>query len=78
MMWWGGTDGWGWGMAIIHSALWWVLLIVGTILLLRVLRRDPQPGAPAVETALDILKKRYARGEIDKDEFEERRRVLGE
>jgi len=29
-------------------------------------------------TPLDILRERFARGEIDKDEFEERRRVLGE
>jgi putative membrane protein len=35
---------------------------------------QPVPG----RTPLDILRERFARGEIDKDEFEERRRVLGD
>lgn len=36
------------------------------------------PHHPPVRTPLDILKERFARGEIDTEEFEERRRVLGE
>jgi putative membrane protein len=76
MMWWGGMEGWGWGMAIAHSVLWWVILGVGIVLLVRLLRREPQGGAPPTETALDVLKKRYARGEIGQEEFEQKRRDL--
>ena len=35
-----------------------------------------QGGAAREDSALDILEKRYARGEINKQEFEERKRDL--
>lgn len=86
MMWYG-TDGWGWGwgLGMIHGLLWWVFVILGIVLLLRLLARGsggssapPAAPPPPAETALDILKKRYARGEIGKAEFEEKKRDLQE
>ncbi len=40
--------------------------------------RGTAPHPPPGRTPLDILKERFARGEIDREEFEERQRVLGE
>jgi putative membrane protein len=57
-----------------------VAVVAAIVFLLRWLGGMPVSGPhlPMGKTALDILKERFARGEIDKAEFEERRRVLGE
>jgi putative membrane protein len=58
-----------------------VTVVVVAVLLVRWLGGSGQSTPlhyPPGRTALDILKERFARGEIDKEEFEERRRVLGE
>ena len=77
---------WGWP-GMIFGPLFMVLVltlaIAAIVLLVRWLG-GPWHGAilpyqsPPVRTPLDILKERFARGEIDKQEFVERRRVLGE
>ena len=77
MMWWGGG---GYGM--IFGPLLMILVlavaIAVAVLLVRWVGGPWQGTVRPGRTSLDILKERFARGEINKDEFEERRRVIGE
>lgn len=71
---------WGWGMMGagmgVAMILFWVVIIVLAIAAVRWLLAAA-PGRPgAGETAEDILKKRYARGEIQKEEYEAKLRDL--
>ena len=76
-----GGYGWSQGGAfgMIWMLLWWVLIILGIVLLAKWLFRGSQGEGshPPGKRALEILRERYARGEIDKKEFEERKRDLG-
>lgn len=76
MMWGGGWAGslFGWFMMAIVFAII-VVFVVSSVRWLTGLGRHPV-SPPAKSTPLDILKERFARGEIDKDEFEERKRHL--
>ena len=69
------NGGWGWmGFGMIGMALFWIFLIIGIIALVK---GTWGSGASAQEkAALDILKERYARGEIEKEEFEQKKRDL--
>lgn len=59
--------------------LFWALLIGGVIVLVRWLAGGSKRRAASPETpsALEILAQRYARGEIDREEYEQKRRDLG-
>jgi putative membrane protein len=80
MMWWDGDYGMIFGPLLMIVLL--ALMIAAVVLLVRWLGGPwqgivPHSVSPG-RTPLDILKERFARGEIDKNEFEERRRVLSE
>jgi putative membrane protein len=86
---WGNGYGPGWGMmggfgfpffGGIMMLLFWVLIIIGAVWLFQALARGgglSTWSGPSRESPLDILKARYARGEISKEQFEEMKRTLG-
>ena len=56
--------------------IFWILIIVGLIWLVIGATRSRGEETTRDESALDILRQRYARGEIDRDEFEQKKRDL--
>ncbi len=67
--------GWGMGFGWLIMIIFWVLVILGVVYLIKLIaggaRREEKR-----DTALDILKQRYAKGEITKEEFEEKKKDL--
>ncbi len=65
---------WGLGMMLM-MLVFWALVITGIVLGIRWLARSSDGGGRS-DAALEILRQRYARGEIDRQEFEAKRRDL--
>ncbi len=72
-----GIMGSGMGIWMLMSIIFWILLIAGIILLVVwVVQKAAGGESRSEESALEILKKRYARGKVSKEEFEEKKRDL--
>lgn len=75
-MFWFGGGRWGWLAALLNLAFWIGVIVVAVMLLQREFDRPRGMRFGRRSSALDILEERYARGEIPREEFLERRRIL--
>jgi putative membrane protein len=80
MMWYGGDWGsGGWILMTVAMLVFWALVITAIVLFVRYLASQrPTNTSPATtsRTAEEVLAERYARGEIDDDEYQRRLALL--
>jgi len=73
------SGNWGWGHMIVGGfvmLLFWAAVIAVIILIVRALAGPHREPRGQSRSALDILEERFARGEIEREEFEEKRSLL--
>ncbi|OGA68274.1 MAG: hypothetical protein A3G81_02630 [Betaproteobacteria bacterium RIFCSPLOWO2_12_FULL_65_14] len=76
---WNGFEGmgWGWmGLGILQMLLFWVLVILGIVVLVRWLAAGSSPRSGS--RAMGILKERYAKGELTREQYEQMKRELAD
>jgi putative membrane protein len=81
MMWYGSNWGWGaWSLMTVGMVAFWAFLITSVVLVVHYLVTPDGAGAapPDRTRAEDLLAERYARGDIDADEYGERVALLRE
>ncbi len=80
MMWWygngNGMGGWGYVLMTVSMVLFWGLVIFGVIALVRYLGRQDRSLGPPRLTPEQVLAERFAHGQIDEQEYQERMDTL--
>ncbi len=74
MYWWGWGLGGLWWIMPIAMVVFWGLVIWGVVALIRRDRRDHERSS--LDDPMTILKRRYASGEITREEYEEKKAAL--
>jgi putative membrane protein len=74
MMWWGHSSGWGLGLVMVA----FMVIFWGTIIALVIwgIKKLTKHSSGTKSNAFDIVRERYARGEITKEQFEELKKEL--
>lgn len=77
MMWYGNGPGWGgWLLMIFGTVALWALVVVAVVAFARGLREDGLRRGPGEVDPRRLLDERFARGEINAEEYRERRDLL--
>jgi putative membrane protein len=66
-------SGFGFGFSGLGMVLVWVVIIGAVVLLVRAFAGSAPRGG---NSAKQVLDERFARGEIDREEYEDKRRLL--
>lgn len=77
--WW--MSNWGWGHMAFGGTMmvvFWGGIILLAVLLARGLGAGERRDAPSRQSPIEILQERFAKGEIDQKEYDDRRRILSE
>jgi putative membrane protein len=73
----GYVGGWHWGFHVVFWILVLAFIVVALVVLVRYLRQGtPGAGGRGIEAALAMLADRYARGEIDREEYLQKKKDL--
>lgn len=75
MMYWNGMGWGGWIMMTVTVVAFWALVAAVVVALVRSTRGDA-PRYERRKDALELLDERFARGEIDEDDYRDRRELL--
>jgi putative membrane protein len=73
---WGGDFGMGFGGGGIFMILFWILIILGVVYLVKILIGGASREEKKSESAQEVIAKRFAKGEMSKEEFEDAMVVL--
>jgi putative membrane protein len=80
MFWYGnGMNGWGYVLMSVSMVLFWALVIAGVVALVRYVGRSSQPtpdSGATRPTPQQVLAERFARGDIDDEEYRRRLETL--
>lgn len=73
----GSMAGWGGPLFMLMNLLFWGAVVFGIVWLIRRIFPAVAPAGPRLNEAEEILKRRYASGEISTEEFCQKKKDLG-